>query len=182
MLEKEKTLPTIIDFVTGLKVLDVGAEANRQKVELFLVNDKGFSKNDIEVDTDIELMIADKPYRSQVDLVVSVDNTRYMVIKCAAGSLGSREREIVAVARLLDRYQISLSIVSDGKTAIILDTISGKQVGAGLNKIPSKNEARKRLKATTLKPFPAKRIEGEKLIFRTYDIMNVNVKRNISCR
>ncbi len=180
MMEKEKTLATLIDFVTGLKVLDIGAEANRQNVERFLVNYKGFAKNDIEADADIEIMIADKPYRSQVDLVVSVDNIRYMAIKCAAGSLGSREREIVAAARLLDRYQIPLSIVSDGKTAIILDTISGKKMGAGLNFIPSKNEARKRLKETALQPFPAKRLEGEKLIFRTYDMMNVNVKRNVS--
>ncbi len=179
---KEKTLPTLIDFVTGEKVPDVGAEANRQALEQFLVNEKGFVKNDIEVDADIEIIIADKPYRSQVDLVVSVDNTRYMAIKCAAGSLGSREREIVAAARLLEQNQIPLSIVSDGKTAIIFDTISGKKVGAGLNKIPSRKEARTRLKEITLQPLPPRRMEGEKLIFRTYDMMNVNVKRNVSFR
>jgi len=178
-MENDKFSQTLIDFVTGEKVPNIGAEANRQVVEQFLVNAKGYAKTDIEIDADIEIMIADKPYWSQIDLVVSVDQTRQMVIKCAAGSLGSRERETVAAARLLEHYQIPLSVVSDGKTAIILDTVSGKKIGEGLNAIPSKSEARKILKEITLHPLPAKRVEGEKLIFRTYDMMNVNVKRNI---
>ena len=176
---ERKTLQTLIDFVTGEKVPDIGAEINRQALERFLVNEKGFAKTDIEVDTDLELIIAEKPYRSQVDLVVSVDGTRYMAIKCAAGSLGSREREIVAAARLLAPYQIPVAAVSDGKTAIILDTVSGKKIGEGLKFIPSKNEAGNSLKKITLQPLPVKRVEGEKLIFRTYDMMNVNVRRNI---
>jgi hypothetical protein len=179
---KDKPWPTLIDFVTGEKVPDIGSEANRQALEQFLVNEKGFSKTDIEVDADFEIIIADTPHRSQVDLVVSVDSIRYMAIKCAAGSLGSREREIVAAARLLEQNQIPLSIVSDGETAIILDTLSGKKMGEGLNKIPSQKEARARLKQIELQPLPPGRAEKEKLIFRTYDLMNVNVKRNVSVK
>jgi hypothetical protein len=102
-----------------------------------------------------------------------------MAIRCAAGSLGSREREIVAAARLLDDCLIPLSVVSDGKTAIVLDTASGKKTGDGLDAIPSKKEAIKKLESLELQPFPANRREKEKLIFRTYDSENVNVQRNI---
>ena len=86
----------ITDFVTGKEIPNVGAEENRQMVERFLVNEKGFSKEDIEVDVDIEMTVAGELYRSQIDLVVSVDGgvTRFMAVKCAAASLGSREREI----------------------------------------------------------------------------------------
>jgi len=175
-----KQFRTLIDFVTGREVPDIGAEANRQAVEQILVNEKGFAKSDIEVDADLELIIGEKSYRSQIDLVVSVDETRYMVIKCAAGSLASREREILAAARLLARYQIPVAAVSDGKTAIVLDTLSGRKTGEGLQCIPSREDARSQLKKITLQPLPAKRLEGEKLIFRTYDMMNVNVRRNIS--
>jgi len=177
---EKKTLQTLVDFVTGEKVPDIGAEANRQAVERYLVNEKGFDKTDIEVDADIELIIGQTPYRSQIDLVVSVDEARYMAVKCAAGSLASREREILAAARLLTYYQIPVAAVSDGKTAIVLDTLSGKKTGEGLESLPSRQEARSVLKKTTLQPLPAKRLEGEKLIFRTYDMMNVNVRRNIS--
>ncbi len=179
MSDTEKQLNTIIDFVTGKRIPEIGAESNRQKVERFLVVEKGFLKEDIGVDVDIKMIVGGEPYESQIDLVVSVDGKRFMAIKCAAGSLGSREREILAASRLLDRYQIPFSVVSDGKTAIVLDTFSGKKIGEGIDAIPSKDEAKEKLNTIELHPFPKERFEREKLIFRSYDIMNVNVKRNI---
>ena len=179
MTDVKKTYEMITDFITGEMVPYIGAEANRQDVEHFLVNEKGFSKEDIKVDVDIELVIADKPYKSQIDLVVLVDGVRYMAIKCAAASLGSREREIIAAARLLESYQIPISVVSDGKTAIVIDTVSGKKLGDGLNAVPSKDDLKEKLNSLDLIPLPNKRLEKEKLIFRSYDVMNVNVQRNI---
>lgn len=177
MMEKE--IATIVDFVTGEEVPDVGAEANRQAVERILVKEKGFDKADIEVDAAIEIAIAGVPYRSQVDLVVSVDGNRVMAVKCAAGSLGSREREILAAARLLDRHQLRRAAVSDGKNAVVLETVTGKKVGEGLAALPSKEEARHLLQSTPARALAPERCEREKLIFRSYDSMNVNVRRNL---
>ena len=178
-----KPYSMITDFVTGKEIPNVGAEENRQMVERYLVAEKGFSKEDIEVDVDIELTVAGEPYRSQIDLVVSVDDeygpTRFMAIKCAAASLGSREREILAASRLLAENQLPYSVVSDGKTAIVLDTVSGKKLGEGLNAILSKTEAREKLKEIKPVPFPIEKREREKLIFRSFDSMNVNVSRNL---
>jgi hypothetical protein len=179
MIDKGQPFNTIIDFITGNAVPEIGSEANRQKVERFLVVDKGFAKSDIEVDTGIEIVIDGEVYRSQIDLVVTVEGKRFMVIKCVAASLGSWEREILSAARLLDRYQIPLAVVADGKTAIVLDTLRGKKVGEGLGAIPSKAEAKKVVATLTLSPLPEKRHEKEKLIFRSYDSMNVNVRRNL---
>lgn len=181
MPETLKPYSMIIDFVTGKKIPNVGAEDNRQMVERFLVNEKGYSKADIEVDVNIEITVAGKSYHSQIDLVVSIDGgiTRFMAIKCAAASLGSREREILAASRLLCENQLPFSVVSDGKTAMVLDTISGRKLGEGLNAIPSKQQAREKLKTMTQTPFPPEKLEREKLIFRSYDSMNVNVARNI---
>ncbi len=171
----------ITDFVTGKEIPNVGSEENRQMVERFLVNEKGFLKEDIEVDVDIEMTVAGELYRSQIDLVVSVDGgaTLFMAIKCAAASLGSREREILAASRLLSEHQLPLSVVSDGKTAIVLDTVTGRKLGEGLPAILSKAEARGKLRAFKPSPFPKDKREREKLIFRSYDSMNVNVQRNI---
>ena len=176
-----KPYTMITDFVTGKDVPNIGAEENRQAVERFLVEKKGYLKEDIQIDVDIQMTVAGELYRSQLDLVVSTDGgkTRFMVIRCAAGSLGSREREIVAAARLLDNYQIPLSVVSDGKTAIVLDTVSGKKTGEGLDAIPSKDAAIKILESLELQSLPMDRRKKEKLIFRTYDSENVNVQRNI---
>jgi len=181
MSDTLKPYSMITDFASGKKIPNVGAEENRQMVEKFLVNQKGYSKADIAVDVDIEIFVAGETYRSQIDLVVSIDggSIPFMAIKCAAASLGSREREILAASRLLGENQLPFSVVSDGKTAIVLDTISGRKLGEGLHAIPSREEAREKLKTTARVPFPQEKREREKLIFRSYDSMNVNVGRNI---
>ncbi len=178
-MSEKKSFETINDFVTGKEVPNIGSEVNRQTVERFLVEDKGFLKEDINVDVDIEISVTGDVYRSQVDLVVSVGKKKFMAIKCAAGSLGSREREIVAASRLLGKYQIPYAIVSDGKTAIVLDTVSGQKVGTGLDAIPSRNGAVAALKILESLPLTEDRREREKLIFRTYDDMTVNVQRKL---
>ncbi len=177
-----KPYSTLIDFVTGKEIPNIGAEENRQAVERFLVKEKGYLKEDIAIDVDIEMTVAGEVYQSQIDLVVSMDagSVRFMVFKCAAASLSSREREIVAAARLLDpNYQIPIAVVSDGKTAIVLDTISGKKVGEGMAAVPSKKQAIESFKTIELISFPKERLERERLIFRTYDNQNVNVQRNL---
>jgi hypothetical protein len=183
MADTLKPYSMITDFVTGKEIPNVGAEENRQMVEQYLVNEKGFSKQDVAVDVDIEITVAGELYRSQIDLVVSVDDehgsTRFMAIKCAAASLGSREREILAAARLLAEKQLPFSVVSDGKTAIVLDTVTGKKLGEGLNAIPSKSQAQEKLKELKRLSFPKEKREREKLIFRSFDSMNVNVGRNL---
>ena len=167
----------ITDYITGQKVPNVGAEANRQAVEQYLVEEKGYKKQDIQVSVPIQMQIRDQSYRSQVDLVVVLDGRRLMVVKCAPGSLGSREREIVSTARLLDVYQIPLALVSDGKSAILLDVASGQKIGEGMAAIPSRRELMRQFTEGSLQPLAGERREREKLIFRSYDSMNVNVVR-----
>ena len=75
MTDVQKPYTTVIDFITGKEVPDMGAEANRQAVEKLLVEEKGYLKSDIEVDVDMVFTIGGgEPYRSQVDLVVAVNN------------------------------------------------------------------------------------------------------------
>ena len=176
-----KPYKMLTDFITGKDVPNIGAEENRQVVERFLVEQKGYLKEDIQIDADIGITIDGELYRSQIDLVISPDGgkTRFMVIRCAAGSLGSREREIVAAARLLVNYQVPVSVVSDGIQAIVLDTVTGKKTGEGMDAIYSKKEAIEKLKSLELQPLPEERLEREKLIFRTYDSENVNVQRSL---
>jgi len=181
MSETLKPYSMITDFVTGKEIPNVGAEENRQMVERYLVNEKGYLKEDIAVDVDMTITVAGETYRSQIDLVVSIDggSTPLMAVKCAAASLGSREREILAAARLFGEYQLPFAIVSDGKTAIVLDTVSGRKLGEGLDAILSKQAVLENLDTLKFLPFPPEKREREKLIFRSYDSMNVNVSRNL---
>ena len=169
---------TITDFVTGRVLPNMGAEANRQLVEKFLVNQKGFTAGDIHVNFPLTVTIGDQIYRSRVDLVVQVSSRMVMAVKCAAGSLGSRQREILAAARLMTDYQIPISVVTNGETAIVLDTISGNEIGNGLDAIPSRKAAEHIVATADFNIYPEDRWKREAIIFRSYDSMNVNVIRD----
>ena len=179
MLEKPKPYDMLTDYVTGNEVPNIGAEENRQRVERFLVETKGYGKDDIEVDADLKFTIGDEEVRSNVDLVVRVEGKRFIVFKCVPGSLVSRQRETLAAARLLDVYQIPLSVVTDGKDAGLLDTVTGAVLDEGMDAIPSKEKAIERIKGTEFQTFPQDRLEREKIIFRSYDEMNIHVQRRL---
>ena len=182
MADTLKPYRMIKDYVTGKNIPEIGAEANRQKVERLLIQIKGYAREDIEVDAEIAFEAVGEPYASVVDLVVSSDGGahRCMVFKCVPGSLGSCEREIVAAARLLDpRYQIPLAVVTDGVNAVVLDVNTGRNIGEGMEAIPDKEAAQNLMKTASLRPCPVDRIERERLIFRTYNCDYVNVAKNL---
>lgn len=179
MLEKPKPYDMLTDFVTGKEVPNIGAEENRQKVEHFLVETKGYSKDDIEADADLVFTIGEEEIRSNVDLVVRVQGKRFMVLRCVPGSLGSRQRETLAAARLLDAYQIPFSVVTDGKNAELLNTVTGEVIDQGMGAIPSKEQAIEQMGRLEVQPFPEDKVERERIIFRSYDEMNINVQRKL---
>ncbi len=163
----------IIDHVTGKSVPNIGAEQNRQRFERVLLEEKGYRPEEIEVDCPIEVFVAGERYRSRVNLVIC----RLMAVKCAAGSLGSWEREILAAARLLEEQPLPLAVVTDGDTAFVLDSASGKAMGQGMEAVPTR-EALHALAATLpRRPLDAARREREALIFRSYDSMSINISR-----
>ena len=179
MLDQPKPYTILTDFVTGKDVPNIGAEENRQRIERFLVEEKGYDRDDIEVDAELRFNIEDQIIHSHVDLVVRIDDKRFMVLRCVPGSLGTRHRETLAAARLLDTYQIPLSVVTDSRDADVLDTVTGEPIGHGTDAIPSKEEGRRSMGDGKLYPFPQEKLERERLIFRSYDEMNVNVQRKL---
>ena len=178
-METSKSYDRLVDFVTGKEIPNVGVEERRQVVERFLVESKGYEKKEIEVDAPLAFDVGGEPFRSTVDLVVRIEDTRFMVFKLAPGSLGSRHRETLAAARLLDTYQIPLSVVTNGEEAEILNTATGDIEAQGMQAIPSRKEARRRLETLSLEPYAEDKVERERIIFRSYDEMNVNVRRNL---
>ncbi len=170
----------IVDYITGESIPNVGAEINRQQVERYLVEQKGYRREDILVAAPIQVEIEGDVYRSTVDLVVQIDDRPLIAVKCAAGSLGSREREVVSAARLFADTPMPLAVVSDGATATVLDTTKGKQKGKGLAAIPHRSEAVELARSEPIPPIAPERLAREKLVFRSYDSMNVNVHRKKS--
>jgi hypothetical protein len=169
----------IEDFVTGRQTPLIGSEANRQEVEKFLVEKKGYAREEITVDQDLILTVGGEPYRSQIDLLIRVEGRPLMAVKCAAGSLDSRQREIVAVCRIAEARTIPLAVVSDGKKARIMDAVTGERISDRLEDLAARAEAVSLLDRGSEKPLEGEKIEREKRIFRTYDMEDINVQRKL---
>ena len=178
-MSPSSTPPTLKDYLTGADIPDVGAESQRQTVLRFLVEEKGYTRDALWVDAPLHIRIGDSPYTGKIDLIVKAGAplSPIMAFKCCAGSLGSREREILAAARIFGTTPIPLAVVSDGREAVVLDTATGKPFARGLAALPSPREATHLLAEQPARPFPQERLKREKLIFRTYDQDNVNIIR-----
>lgn len=126
--------------MTGESVRDTDDERYRQKIARFLVEEKGYARDDLEVRRVIETNFAGHFVRSKIDIVVKHQGRRVMLIRYAPGSLVTRERPAVAAARVLDgSYQIPLTVVTNGEDSELLDTRSGRVLATGLSKIPGKS-------------------------------------------
>ncbi len=167
------------DYLTGEEIPDIGAEANRQAVARYLVETKGYRAAAILRDAPLIIEVSGESYQSRIDLLVMAGQPPrpFMAIKCAAGSLGSREREIISAGRIYGTYQVPLAMVSDGREAILLDTVSGRRIAEGLDAIPDTQEAHRQMAARPPVPYPPERLEREKRVFRTYDQANINIAR-----
>ncbi len=159
------------DFITGKEILDTDDERMRQKIARFLVEVKGYSREDIEVKREIELICVNEKAVSIVDFVVKISNKRFIVIRYGPGSLVTRERAALAAARILETYQIPLTIVTNGEEAEILDTITGDVISTGLQSIPSKAHAQEQIETMHFKDLSPKKVEAEKRILFAFDAL-----------
>lgn len=164
----------ISDYITGKPVRNVGPESVRQAFEKFLVDEKGYDKNDIRVDEPLVVQFQGEDYPSAIDLIVFCNDRAFMAITCVAGSIGSYEREILAGARLVYDFQIPLVVSTDARDAMILDTLSGKNIGKGLDAVPSKKEALERIKTLEFIPLDENRKEREMIIYRSFNLEKIN--------
>jgi hypothetical protein len=164
----------IKDFITGREIDNVGSEASRQIFEKFLVETKGFSKQEIRVDEALVVQFKGQDYVSAIDLIVCCKTRPFMAITCVAGSIGSYEREILAGARLVYEFQVPFAVSTDARNAVIMDTVSGKTIGKGLDAIPSREAAEKRMASIQDTIYAPEKRKLEMIIYRSFNMEKIN--------
>ncbi|MBI5055541.1 MAG: type I restriction enzyme HsdR N-terminal domain-containing protein [Nitrospirae bacterium] len=164
---KEEAINALLkkEFETAESML----AAVRHLIERFLLETKGYSRDEIEAACEFDVTIDCEAVRSTVDLVVCMNSRKLVSIKCAPDSLVSRERHALACARLLDAYQVPFAVVTDGFDAIVLDTVSGDVIGDSMNAIPSKKHLASAIAQIEFIKLDSKRAEKEKRIVRAFD-------------
>lgn len=172
------------DYITGKEIDNVGSEASRQVFEKFLVETKGFAKEEIQVDQPLIVQFKGEDYVSAIDLIVFCNDRPFMAVTCVAGSIGSYEREILAGARLVYEFMIPFAVSTDGRGAVLMDTvsgrtisnrtISGKSTSQGIDALPSRKEAAKILSSVPDRIYDPNKIQGEMIIYRSFNLEKIN--------
>ncbi|MDY6951648.1 MAG: type I restriction enzyme HsdR N-terminal domain-containing protein [Thermodesulfobacteriota bacterium] len=160
-----------IDYITGQEIVDTHDEQAKQEIARFLVEEKGYAKDDIQVRRTIALEVNGNRAVSKVDFLVRVDGKAFAIVIFGPGSLVSRERSTVAAARLVEDFAVPFAVVTNGKDAEVLDTSSGSVIGEGLESIPSREEALKKMETITFEKVPENRLEKEERILYTFDVL-----------
>ena len=133
---------TLQDYLTDEELTDTDDERYRQQISRMMVEKLGYRKQDLEPRLYIETMFTRNFVRSTIDLTVNLHGKQFMIIRYGPGSLVSRERSALAAARLLNTsYRIPLAVVTNGRDAILLDTITTKGLKEGMEAIPNRKEA-----------------------------------------
>ncbi|MDO8947798.1 MAG: type I restriction enzyme HsdR N-terminal domain-containing protein [Desulfocapsaceae bacterium] len=160
------------DYLTGEELTDTDDERNRQQLARMMVEEKGYAKEDLEPRRFVETLFSALFVRSTIELTVSLEGKRFMIIRYGPGSLVTRERPAIAAARVLEKeYQIPLAVVTNGQDAELLDTITGKVLATGMEAIPDYRQARDLLPNLVFRErMEAKKRERELRILNAFDV------------
>jgi hypothetical protein len=133
-------LGTLRDFLSGEEIADTHDERYRQKIARFLVEEKGFRRDDIKAGNRLVVSASGKKAMITVDFLVYAGGKTMMLIKYGPGSIITRHRPALAASRLMADYQIPVVVVTNGEEADILCGHSGKIRGMGFESIPGNDE------------------------------------------
>lgn len=159
---------TIQDFITGRALPDCDDEQIRQFIESLLVEQKGYSPSEIEVDRTFDLGPGERGRLGRAELVVYVAGKPFMTVKSTRGSIVSREREAISASRLACDVVVPYTVVTNGQDAEFLDTRTGQVLGTGLAAIPHKNDAQEKASGLDFQTLDAGRRDRELRVYLAY--------------
>jgi len=163
-------LGTLTDLITGETLTDTHDERYRQKIAGFLLQERGYARNEIRPRNALIVAAGDRKGRLWVDFLVAIEGHIGLVIKYGPGSLVTRYRPTLAISRLMAPYQIPLAVVSNGETADLLDGRTGERIASGFDAIPTREELVHRLERDGRQPITSQRAEMEARIVYAFEI------------
>ena len=128
----------LTDFLTGDIRPDTHDERFRQKIARHLVQVCGYDRGDIETRRKVIIRTPEKRASLWMDFLVRAGERTGMMIRYAPGSLVTRRLPNLALSRIVHTYQIPVVVTTNGEDAEIIDGLSGKVRGQGLDAIPDK--------------------------------------------
>jgi hypothetical protein len=163
-------LGELTDFLTGKTIPDTHDERLRQEVAKWLVNKKGYDRQDIQSGEKITVTCDDKKAGIPLDFRILLQNRTAIIVKYGPGSVITRRRSALALSRLSAPYQVPVVVVTNGREAEVLSGESGRCLGEGLDAIPPKALMLRLVAVAEWTPLTKKQIEMESRILYAYEI------------
>jgi hypothetical protein len=157
-------------FLTGALVLDTDRERIRQKLAIFLTEEKGYRISDFRLDMTIPITINGTKLVATVDMTVIINDKPMMIIRGGPGSVVTREAGTVAAARLLfPEHIVPWAVQANLFDSSFLNVKTKKKVAYGWDAIPSRSELIELNRDWPPPPLPESRIPLEQQILYSYD-------------
>jgi hypothetical protein len=144
------------------------ATQDARAVVLQILEEKGYTPEDIETDREFTVRAGEREERVSVDYLITLRGKRYMAVKCSMAVV-SRERHVLSFSRVVENYQIPLSVITDGVDALVMDTVTGKTIGESFDDIPSKEDALRTFDSLEFREYPPERLEKQTRILLAFE-------------
>ncbi|MFO7837888.1 MAG: type I restriction enzyme HsdR N-terminal domain-containing protein [Desulfosalsimonadaceae bacterium] len=159
------------DYLTGKSITETHDEQARQRIARFLVEEKGYKKEEISSRVDLPVTVDGKTGTSRIDFVIRIEGRVFAIVAYGPGSLVSRQKPAVAAAYLIAEAMVPVVVVTNGIDAQVLDPRSGKVKGEGFAAIPSRQEAAEQIRTMEFSPVPESRKDKARRIIYAMDIL-----------
>ena len=147
----------------------------RERVYEFLVKEKGYLDEDIEIDAPFEIRTSRQKDQCSVDFIVRVGGKRIVAIKCAVSSIESIERHVLAFSRAMEDGVIPFSVVTRADHSRVLSTETGALVSEDLSAIPGRSAALQIAAGPGCAALSPERLEKERRILLAFNVIDCGV-------
>lgn len=128
----------LTDFLTNSIVPDTHDERYRQKIARHLVQICGYDRKEILSLWPVIIHARERSASLRIDFLVQSGEKTGMMVRYAPGSLVSRRLSNLALSRIVFSYQIPVIVTTNGEDAEIINGLTGKVTGQGIDAIPDK--------------------------------------------
>lgn len=170
MSDHHLILGTLTDYISGNTLDDTLDERHRQLIGRLLVEQKGYRKTQITPRHKLKFRIPGKCARLLITYIVKIENRIAMLIQYGPGSLVTRHRPALAMARLAAEYQIPRVVVTNGEQADTLDGSNGDLLNRGLENIPNCDELVRLVQQHLWNAISRERAEMESRILMAFEV------------
>ncbi len=151
------------------RMANMGSGHVRKAVVEYLLSERGFKKEDIELEREFSIKLGEDVFKVKSDIVIKLEGKAFLLVKCAMTSPDSWERYAIAMSRVACGETIPFCLVTDGEFARLIDIRTGQCVIEGFDKFPSRQEAINMVDKYSVAPFICDKAEKEKRILFAFE-------------